>query len=65
MFAHIVTTYDVKLEIEGVRPPDMLVMTTCVPNSSPKTSKHLDCVAGTTTSLAKFGDVCSSFPVGT
>jgi len=32
MFAHIVTTYDVKLEIEGVRPPDMWVMTTCVPN---------------------------------
>ena len=23
MSAHIVTTYDVKLEIEGVRPPDM------------------------------------------
>ena len=23
MLAHIVTTYDVKLEIEGVRPPDM------------------------------------------
>ena len=42
MFAHIVTTYDVKLEIEGVRPPDMLVMTTCVPNSSPKTSKHVE-----------------------
>ena len=32
MFAHIVTTYDVKLEIEGVRPPDMWVMTSCVPN---------------------------------
>ena len=32
MFAHIVMTYDVKLEIEGVRPPDMWVMTSCVPN---------------------------------
>jgi cytochrome P450 len=32
MFAHIVTTYDVKLEIEGVRPPDMWVMASCVPN---------------------------------
>jgi cytochrome P450 len=32
MFAHIVTTYDVKLEIEGVRPPDMWVMNACVPN---------------------------------
>jgi len=32
MFAHIVTTYDVKLEIEGIRPPDMWVMITCVPN---------------------------------
>jgi len=32
MFAHIVTTYDVKLENEGIRPPDMWVMTTCVPN---------------------------------
>ena len=32
MFAHIVMTYDVKLEIKGVRPPDMWVMTACVPN---------------------------------
>jgi cytochrome P450 len=32
MFAHIVTTYDVKLEIEGVRPPDMCVMTSYLPN---------------------------------
>ena len=32
MLAHIVTTYDVKLEIEGVRPSNMWVMTTCVPN---------------------------------
>ena len=32
MFAHIITTYDVKLEIKGIRPPDMWVMTTCVPN---------------------------------
>jgi len=32
MFAHIVTTYDVKLEIEGVRPPDMWVISSCVPN---------------------------------
>ena len=33
MFAHIVTTYDVKLENEGVRPPDMWVTTTCVPKA--------------------------------
>ena len=32
MLAHIVTTYDVKLEIEGVRPLDMWVIITCVPN---------------------------------
>ena len=32
MFAHIVMTYDVKLENEGVRPPDMWVMDSCVPN---------------------------------
>jgi cytochrome P450 len=32
MFAHIVATYDVKLEIEGVRPPDMWIMSSCVPN---------------------------------
>jgi cytochrome P450 len=33
MFAHIITTYDVKLEVdEGVRPPDMWIMTSCIPN---------------------------------
>ena len=32
MFAHFATTYDVKLEIEGARPPDMWVMNSCVPN---------------------------------
>jgi cytochrome P450 len=32
MLAHIVTTYDVKLEIEGVRPPNMWIMTSCLPN---------------------------------
>ena len=32
MFAHIVMTYDVKLEIEGVRPRDMWIRTACVPN---------------------------------
>ena len=32
MLAHIVMTYDVKLEKEGVRPPDMWVMESCVPN---------------------------------
>ena len=32
MFAHIVTTYDVKLEVEGVRPPDMWVTISCIPN---------------------------------
>ena len=31
MLAHIVMTYDVKLEIEGVRPPDMWIMNSCVP----------------------------------
>ena len=36
MFAHIVTTYDVKLEIEGFRPPDMWVMASCVPNPNAK-----------------------------
>ena len=36
MFAHILMTYDVKLEIEGVRPPDMWVMTSCVPNPNAK-----------------------------
>ena len=36
MFAHIVMTYDVKLEVEGVRPPDMWVMTACVPNQNAK-----------------------------
>ena len=29
MLAHIVTTYDVKLEIEGVRPPDMCTESKC------------------------------------
>ena len=32
MLAHIVMTYDVKLEIEGVRPPDKWVMISCIPN---------------------------------
>ena len=32
MLAHIVTTYDVKLEVEGVRPRDMWVTISCVPN---------------------------------
>ena len=32
MLAHVVMTYDVKLEKEGVRPPDMWVMDLCVPN---------------------------------
>ena len=32
MLAHIIITYDVKLEIEGVRPPDMWVVNSCVPN---------------------------------
>ena len=32
LLAHVVTNYDVKLEVEGVRPPDMWVVTTCVPN---------------------------------
>ena len=32
MFAHIVTTYDVKLEVEGVRPPDMWFAVACVPD---------------------------------
>jgi cytochrome P450 len=32
IFGHIITTYDVKLETEGVRPPDLLITTTRVPN---------------------------------
>ena len=32
MFAHMVLTYDVKLENDGVRPEDMWVMGACVPN---------------------------------
>ena len=32
MFAHIITTYDVKFEIEGVRPPDMWMATSRIPN---------------------------------
>ena len=36
LFAHILMTYDVKLEIEGVRPPDVWVATTCVPNPKAK-----------------------------
>ena len=36
MFAHILMTYDVKLEIEGVRPPDMWVMDSCLPNPKAK-----------------------------
>ena len=34
MLAHTVMTYDVKMEIEGVRPQDMWFMDTCVPNSN-------------------------------
>ena len=36
MFAHIVMTYDVKLENEGVRPKDMWFLTSCVPNPNAK-----------------------------
>ena len=36
MLAFIVSTYDVKLEVEGVRPPNMYVMTACVPNPNAK-----------------------------
>ena len=32
MFAHIATTYDVKLEIEGVRPPNVWIMNACILN---------------------------------
>ena len=32
ILAHVVMTYDVKLEIEGVRPQDMWFMDNCVPN---------------------------------
>ena len=44
MSAPIVTTYDVKLEIEGVRLPDMLVMTIGILNTKGnvlRTTKHL------------------------
>ncbi|KAJ3504346.1 hypothetical protein NLJ89_g7978 [Agrocybe chaxingu] len=32
MLAHIVVTYDVKLQQEGVRPPDLWVSSACIPN---------------------------------
>jgi cytochrome P450 len=32
MFAHIISTYDVKLEIEGARPSDVFFPNSCVPN---------------------------------
>ena len=32
MLAHLVVNYDVRLENEGVRPADMWVATSCVPN---------------------------------
>ena len=36
MLAHVVMTYDVKLEVEGVRPPDMWIMNSCIPNPNAK-----------------------------
>lgn len=36
MLAHIVAHYDVKAESDGVRPPDMIVETACVPNPKAK-----------------------------
>ncbi|KIM39577.1 hypothetical protein M413DRAFT_447055 [Hebeloma cylindrosporum] len=36
MFAHAVMNYDVKLEDEGVRPKDMWVASSCVPNPKAK-----------------------------
>jgi hypothetical protein len=36
MFAHVVTTYDVKFENEGVRPRDMWIVESCVPNLNAK-----------------------------
>jgi len=36
MLAYLVMTYDVKLENDGVRPEDMWVVTTCVPNPNAK-----------------------------
>jgi cytochrome P450 len=36
MLAHVVMNYDVKLENEGVRPKDMWLVTSCVPNPDTK-----------------------------
>jgi cytochrome P450 len=36
MFAHVLTNYDVKLETEGVRPRDLWVVGSCVPNPNAK-----------------------------
>ncbi|KIM38724.1 hypothetical protein M413DRAFT_447671 [Hebeloma cylindrosporum] len=36
MLAHVVMNYDVKLENEGVRPKDMWLMVSCVPNPDAK-----------------------------
>jgi len=36
MLAHVVMAYDVKLENDGVRPEDMWIVTTCVPNPNAK-----------------------------
>ena len=32
MLAHLIITYDVKLEKEGVRPPDFWFAASCIPN---------------------------------
>jgi hypothetical protein len=36
MLAHIVYTYDVKFEKEGVRPPNAWLMGACIPNRTAK-----------------------------
>jgi len=36
MLAHMVMNYDVKVENEGVRPPDKWIMSACIPNPNAK-----------------------------
>jgi cytochrome P450 len=36
MLAHVIMNYDVKLENEGVRPKDLWLMTSCMPNMNAK-----------------------------
>ena len=44
MLAHILITYDIKMENEGVRPPDTWLASICMPNRAAKVlfRKRLD-----------------------